>query len=259
MLAGRYDTFLLDLDGVLYRGPNPVPGAAQTLAELRSMGKRLAFVTNNSARTPQAVAERLRSVGVQAAADEVVTSAAVTAGLLVERGLRSAFVIGEEGLIDALTERGIEIVPAGAPRAEAVVVGWDRTVDYEKLRIASVMLQEGAAFVASNPDASFPAPDGRAWPGAGALIAAIQTTTGLEPEIVGKPRPPIFHAALARAGGSAPLVIGDRLDTDIAGAIGVGWDSMLVLTGISAREDVVRSGIVPTFIADDLTALLRPA
>lgn len=257
MLAERYDSFLLDLDGVLYRGSEPVQGASDTLRALREMGKRLAFVTNNSARTPEAVAEHLASVGIEASAHEVITSALVTADLMAARGIRSAFVIGEEGLTQALRGQGIEIAEGETSEADAVVVGWDRALDYAKLRVASILLQDGAAFVASNPDNSFPAPDGYAWPGAGAIVAALHATTGLEPEIVGKPNAPIFEAALVRTGGTTPLVIGDRLDTDIAGAVVLGWDSLLVLTGISTRDDLRGSEIAPTIVADDLTALLK--
>ncbi len=118
-------------------------------------------------------------------------------------------------------------------------------------------MERGAAFVGTNGDASWPAPDGSRWPGAGALLAAVATTTGAEPEIVGKPNAPLFHAALARAGGGRPLVIGDRLDTDVAGAAALGWDSLLVLTGIARREDLEHAAVRPTYVADDLSILWR--
>jgi glycerol 3-phosphatase-2 len=254
MLADRYDAFLFDLDGVLYRGTQPTPGAADALARLRDTGKRLAFVTNNSSKTPQAVAEHLRSVGIRAEAVEVETSSVVTAGLLAERGVTTAFVVGEAGLRDALQERGIELLDGEPGQADAVVVGWDRSVDYAKLRTASLLVQRGAALVATNADASFPAPDGQ-WPGAGALLAAIETTTGEVAEVIGKPNAPILVAALARAGGGRPLLVGDRLDTDIAGAAALGWDSMLVLTGISTAADAAMAVPSPTYVADDLSAL----
>ena len=254
MLADRYDAFLFDLDGVLYRGTQPTPRAADTLARLRDSGKRLAFVTNNSSKTPQAVAEHLRSVGIRAEAVEVETSSMVTAALLAERGVTTAFVVGEVGLRDALQERGIELLDGEPGQADAVVVGWDRSVDYAKLRTASLLVQRGAAFVATNADASFPAREGR-WPGAGALLAAIETTTGERAEVIGKPHAPILVAALARAGGGRPLLVGDRLDTDIAGAAALGWDSMLVLTGISTAADAAMAVPSPTYVADDLSAL----
>ena len=256
-LFERYDAFLFDLDGVLYRGTEPVPGAPEALAALRAAGRHVAFVTNNSARTPAAVAERLRAVGIDADADEVETSALATAELLAGRGCRSAFVVGETGIKEALTAAGIEVLAAEAASADAVVVGWDRQADYAKLRTASILVERGAAFVGTNADASFPGPDGMRWPGAGALLAAIATTTGARPEIVGKPNPPLYVAALARAGGGVPLVIGDRLDTDIAGAAALGWDSLLVLTGITRRDDLEGSPVRPTHVAEDLSFLRR--
>jgi glycerol-1-phosphatase len=255
-LAERYDCLLFDLDGVLYRGREPVPRAPEVLAALRARGSRLAFVTNNSARTPEVVAERLRDVGIEAQAGEVETSALSTATLLSGRGCRSAFVVGEEGIRTALAAAGVEVLDGEPPAAEAVVVGWDRGADYAKLRTASLLVQRGAAFVGTNPDASFPAPGGERWPGAGALLAAIATTTGAVPEVVGKPEAPIYRSALARAGGGTPLVVGDRLDTDIAGAAALGWDSLLVLTGIARRADLEGSLVHPTYVAEDLSVLL---
>jgi glycerol-1-phosphatase len=256
-LLERYGAFLFDLDGVLYRGDEPVPGASEALAALRGAGRRAAFVTNNSARTPVAVAERLRRVGIEADADEVETSALATAELLARRGCRSAFVVGEGGIKEALRSAGIEVLEAEPASTDAVVVGWDRGVDYAKLRIASVLVERGAAFVGTNGDASLPASDGTRWPGAGALLAAIAATTGAQPEIVGKPNAPLYLAALDRAGGGVPLVIGDRLDTDIAGAAALGWDSLLVLTGITGRDDLEGSSIRPTYVAEDLSVLYR--
>jgi len=256
-LSERYDAFLFDLDGVLYRGADPIPGAPEAVAALREAGRGIAFVTNNSARTPAAVAERLTAAGVEASPQEVVTSAGATAELLAGRGCRSAFVIGEEGIRTALADAGVELRDGEPERVDAVVVGWDRGADYAKLRTASVLVERGAAFVGTNGDASWPAPDGSLWPGAGALLAAVATTTGAEPEIVGKPNAPLFHAALARAGDGRPLVIGDRLDTDVAGAAALGWDSLLVLTGITRREDLEQAAARPTYVADDLSILWR--
>ena len=255
MIVERYDAFLFDLDGVLYRGASPVPHASASLARLRGLGKGVAFVTNNSGRLPSKVAERLRAVGVDAAPDEVETSALTTASILASRGVRRVFVVGEDGLVGALTDAGVEVMAGDPDAVDAVVVGWDRAADYAKLRTASVLVQRGATLIATNPDPSFPAADGTAWPGAGALLAAIETTTGVRGEVIGKPFPPVLRAALERAGGARPLVVGDRLDTDIAGAVGLGWDSMLVLTGISTRHDLSSSQVRPTFVADDLRGL----
>ena len=256
MLADPYDAILLDLDGVLYRWPEAIEGAADAVRTLRDAGKRIAFVTNNSSRRPAQVAERLASVGVDAKPEEVVTSALATATMLSERGVHSAFVVGEEGLLGALADVGIQPADAASPDVDVVVVGFDRGADYAKLKDASVLVQRGVPLVASNADPSFPAPGGESWPGAGALLAAIETTTGTRGEVVGKPEPPLFERALASAGGGRPLVVGDRLDTDIAGAVRLGWDSALVLTGDADREDVEVSRWKPTFILDDVSGLV---
>lgn len=254
VIADRYDAFLFDLDGVLYRGNEPVHAAPDAVARLRSMGRRLAFVTNNSSRTPEGVVQHLHDVGIEAAVEEVETSALATAGMLAARGVRDAFVVGEQGVIEALRAHGISILEGEPADAQVVVVGWDRGATYAKLRRASLLVERGAALVATNADASYPAPDGR-WPGAGALLAAIETTTGVRAEVVGKPNAPLLRAALERAGGSEPLLIGDRLDTDVAGAAALGWDSLLVLTGVTARADLEDATVTATYVADDLSAL----
>lgn len=255
MLARPYDAILLDLDGVLYRWPEPIAGSAEAVERLRDAGKGIAFVTNNSSRTPEEVAERLASVGIRADPREVVTSALATATLLARRGIRTAFVVGEEGLRTALSDAGVRIVDREHGQVDAVVVGFDRGADYAKLKDAAVFVERGAVLVASNADPSFPAPGGEAWPGAGALLAAIETTTGVRGEAVGKPEAPILQRTLEAAGGGRPLVVGDRLDTDIAGASRLGWDSALVLTGSTRREDVDGSPWSPTIVVDDLAAL----
>jgi HAD superfamily hydrolase (TIGR01457 family) len=255
VIADDYDAFLFDLDGVLYRGDEPIAHAAETVTALRERGKRLAFVTNNAARTPDAVRAHLATAGVQATVEEIETSALTTASALATRGIGSALIVGEDGLRTALTDAGI--VPTSVDdRPEAVVVGWDRSITYESLTAASVAIQRGAAFFASNDDPSYPAPDGLTWPGAGAIVAAIAVASGSQPEVFGKPNPPILHAALARAGGGRPLVIGDRISTDIEGARRVGWDSALVLTGISTRDDLGASGMRATYVLEELSELL---
>lgn len=264
VLADRYDAFLFDLDGVLYRGADPIEGAAEALSRLRADRKRVAFVTNNASATPAAVVRRLSAVGVEAREDEIETSALATAALLAARDVATAFMVGEEGLRIALRDVGIRLVEAaGAGEqqepAEVVVIGLDRKADYERLRTAAVLVDGGAALIATNPDGSFPAPGGARWPGAGALVAAVEATTMVRAEVVGKPNAPIFRAALERAGGGDPLVVGDRLDTDIAGAAAIGWHSLLVLTGISTREEAAGSATPPTYVGDDLGALFEPA
>jgi HAD superfamily hydrolase (TIGR01457 family) len=235
-VADRYDALLVDLDGVVYRGDDRVPEAAPALAAARDRGGRLLFLTNNSSRTAEGVAQKLVGAGVPAGAGDVLTSGAATAALLGRSGeVRTAFVIGEEGVRGALTAVGIRVLDGEPDRADAVVVGWDRSVDYPKLRTAALLVQRGARLIATNADRTYPAPDGL-WPGAGSILAAVTAATGAIPTVVGKPHRPLFEAAAERTGSARPLVIGDRLDTDVDGAAAMGWDSLLVLTGASGSR-----------------------
>jgi glycerol 3-phosphatase-2 len=256
MIVDTYDVVLLDLDGTLYRGSEVIAGAPEAVQCLRDLKKSVGFITNNSSRTPDAIAGHLTSLGIVAAPEEVTTSALVTADLLAERGAKDAFVVGESGLRTALAAAGITVAREDTDRVDAVVVGLDRSVDYARLCAASVLVERGATLVATNGDASFPAADGSVWPGAGAILAAIQTTTGALAEVVGKPHPPLLRGALARAGGGRPLVVGDRLDTDIAGAARLGWDAALVLTGISSSADATTSSWRPTYVIDTVARIV---
>jgi HAD superfamily hydrolase (TIGR01457 family) len=257
-IAERYRSFLFDLDGVLYRGDQAVEGAADAVRRLRDAGRGIAFVTNNSSKTPEDVAFFLTSLGIEATSADVVTSAVATAELIAARGGGTAFVVGESGIRAALAQAGVHVLDGEPAAADWVVVGWDRGADYAKLRTASLLVQRGATLVATNADAAYPAPDG-SWPGAGALLAVITTTTGARAEIVGKPHPPLFEAARDRAGGGPALFVGDRLDTDIAGASALGWDSLLVFTGVTRPADVHHSSVRPTFTGQDLSVLFDEA
>jgi glycerol-1-phosphatase len=256
MLAAGYDALLFDLDGVLYRGDEPVPGAQETMRALREAGATMVFLTNNSSRTPEQVSAKLTAMGMRSAPAEVVTSATATADLLAVRGGGSAFVMGGDGVVGALEDAGLRVLDGEPEAVDLVVVGIDDDLTYARLRTACVLVHRGASFVATNADPTFPAPGGELWPGAGALVAAIATATGVDAEVVGKPHAPLFQAALRRAGGLNPLVIGDRLDTDIAGAAALGWDSLLVLTGVATQDDVAGSPVRPTYVAPDVSALL---
>lgn len=259
-LADRYEAFLLDLDGVLYRGDGSVPGAPESVAGLRRAGKRIVFLTNNSARTPQQVAAKLAGLGIEASPEEVVTSALATASILARssgRGARSAFVVGQEGLRAALAGAGVQILDGEPDTADYVVVGWDGTVTYDRLRVASVLVRRGARLVASNVDPAYPAPGGELWPGAGAILAAIETASGRRATVAGKPHRPLFDAAVERAGTRTALMVGDRIDTDVAGAAGAGLDSVLVLTGASERADLLDGDVLPTAVLPGPASLLE--
>jgi len=257
MLAERYDALFIDLDGVVYRGDQAVPAALRVLPELRRLDTTILFLTNNSARTPEQVAQKLQGLGIEAVGTEVLTSALATAALLRREGAgeRTAFVIGERGIREALEGVGVTLVDGQPDRTDLVVVGWDRSADYSKLRTASLLVERGARLIATNADASYPAPDGL-WPGAGALLAAITTTTGAQPTVVGKPAGPLFEAAAEATGATRPLVVGDRLETDVGGAAEMGWDSLLVLSGAARRADLLASRALPTYVGEDLSAVL---
>jgi phosphoglycolate/pyridoxal phosphate phosphatase family enzyme len=259
LLADAYDAFILDLDGVLFRGDEPIAAATPTVDALRAAGKRLVFLTNNSARTPDQIASKLGRLGIDAAVDEVVTSAQATADLLAAEsgdGTPSAYVIGQDGVRSALADAGFHLVDGDVDRSDFVVVGWDGDVTYDALRRATVLVRGGARLVATNADASYPAPGGEQWPGAGAILAAVETASGVSATVVGKPHRPLFEAALARAGTRNALMVGDRLETDVAGAAAAGLDAALVLSGVSRARDLLDGSALPVAVLPDIGGLL---
>jgi glycerol-1-phosphatase len=260
-LVSAYDVALLDLDGVVYIGGTAIPGAPEALRKAQAGGMRLAYVTNNAFRTPAAVAALLVSMGAPAEPADVVTSAQAAARLLAERLPAGApvLVIGGTGLRVALRERGLRPVSTAAAKPLAVVQGYSPGVGYSDLAEGSLAVAAGAMFVASNSDLTIPGPRGTG-PGNGSLIRVIATATGVEPVVAGKPEPPLHRESVLRTGARNPLVVGDRLDTDIEGARRVGADSMLVLTGVTDPAHAVAAapGQRPAYLAEDLTGLLEP-
>jgi phosphoglycolate/pyridoxal phosphate phosphatase family enzyme len=260
ILAQAFQRFVLDLDGVVWTGDEPVPGAPETIRSLRDAGKRLAFVTNNSSQTPESYAKKLADVGAQGEESEIVTSADAVARLMATkipalRG-RSAYVIGGPGLFERVAEAGVRISDGADPKeCSIVVVGWDRDLTYEKLRIATLAIRAGATFVASNSDATYPAPDGL-WPGCGAIVSALRTSTGVEPMIAGKPQPLMLEVAQERVGGTPALMIGDRIETDVMAAQAVGWPSALVLTGATGVPELATAPAWPDFLLRSLADVL---
>ncbi len=258
-LSGRYDTALLDLDGVVYVGGNGIPGAGAALRQAHEEGMRLAYVTNNASRTPAAVAALLTTLGVPAEPGDVVTSAQAAARLLAERLPSGApvLVIGGMGLRLALREQGLRPVSTAADRPLAVVQGYVPGLSYGLLAEGGIAVAAGALFVATNADLTLPRADGQA-PGNGSLLQVITTATGVTPLVAGKPEPPLHRETVIRTGAKHPLVVGDRLDTDILGAQRVGVDSLLVLTGVTSPAGAILApaGQRPTFVAEDLSGLL---
>jgi len=260
-LCEAYDVALLDLDGVVYLGAAAVPGATQALAEARRRGMRLAFVTNNASRSPSAITAQLDRIGVPADPSEVITSAQAAAHLLADRLPAGAavLVVGGIGLRIALRERGLRPVSTAADRPAAVVQGYGPDVGYPLLAEAALAVRAGAWFAASNADATLPTARGLQ-PGNGSLVQVIVTATGRQPVVAGKPEPPLHAEAVERTGARRPLVVGDRLDTDIEGAVRVGAHSLLVLTGVTRPAGAVLAPPHqrPTYLAQDLAGLLEP-
>ena len=260
-LSEVYDAALLDLDGVVYLGGAAVAKAPEALAAAREQGMQLAFVTNNASRTPSAIAAELNKLGVPADRTEVVTSAQAAAHLIADKVPPGApvLVVGGMGLRQALHERGLRPVSTAAERPAAVVQGYAPGVDYGLLAEGALAVRAGAWFVAANADPTLPTGRGLQ-PGNGSLVQVIATATGTKPVVAGKPEPPLHAESVARTGAKRPLVVGDRLDTDIEGACRVGADSMLVLTGVSEPADAVLAPPQqrPTYLAHDLSGLLEP-
>jgi glycerol 3-phosphatase-2 len=258
-LSTTYDLAMLDLDGVVYRGGDPVPGAAEALTTARDKGLRLAYITNNASRTAVQVAEKLRDMHMPAVTDEdVVTSAQAVAHLMADDLPEGAavLVVGGEGLRGPLLERGLRCVSSLDESPVAVVQGFHADIGWHELAEASYAIQAGLPWYVSNTDMTVPTARGIA-PGNGSLVQAVRNATGAEPIVAGKPERALFDETIARVGGTRPLMVGDRLDTDIDGAINAGIDSLAVLTGVSDLREIAAAlpGHRPTFVASDLRGL----
>jgi glycerol-1-phosphatase len=254
----HYDAALLDLDGVVYLGGSPIAGAADALAAAVSNGMRLAFVTNNASRTPNAIAAQLAGMGIAATAADIVTSAQAAAHLIADRFPAGSpvLVVGGMGLRLAVRERGLKPVSTAADRPVAVVQGYTPDLGYGLLAEAAVAIRAGAWFVGSNADATLPSRRGPL-PGNGSLLQVLVTATGQQPVVAGKPEPPLHAESVERVAARRPLVVGDRLDTDIEGAHRGGADSLLVLTGVTRPADLLLAPpqLRPTYVAADLSGL----
>jgi HAD superfamily hydrolase (TIGR01450 family) len=257
----RYDVAVLDLDGVVYIGAEAVPGAPGHLARVRDAGMKLAYVTNNAARPPSVVADHLSALGVPADASDVVNSAQAAARLLSDRlpAGSPVYVIGGLGLEEALREQGLTPVQDLAADPVAVVSGYNPDLRWRVVMNGAVLVARGLPWVATNMDMSVPTDVGKA-PGNGVLVNAVASFAGREPEVAGKPLTPLFDETRIRVGGRRPLVIGDRLDTDIEGANAAGLDSLLVLTGVTGLRELVAAAPHqrPTYLAMDLAGLGEP-
>lgn len=261
-LCDIYDLLMLDLDGVVYIGADAVAGASASLHKARACGPRLAYVTNNASRTPGQVADRLRQLDIPVEADgDVVTSAQAAARLVADlvRPGAEVLVVGGEGLYAALAERGLRGVDRMSNETAAVVQGFHPDVDWPLLAEGAFGVRAGLPWVASNTDMTFPTARGPA-PGNGSLVQAVSNATGEAPIVAGKPQVALFRETQERVGGSRPLVIGDRLDTDIEGANKFGADSLAVLTGVTTLSELAGASPLhrPTYVAADLRGLFEP-
>jgi HAD superfamily hydrolase (TIGR01450 family) len=258
-LALRYDHFLLDLDGCVWIGDEVVPGTIDTIAALRRAGKRVAFVTNNARRGTEEFVRKLWSLGIQASLEEVVTVGGALQHVLAERHARStAVVIGSPAIHRHVIDAGLRIVNGSdfVTRAQVVVVAGHDRFDYDELREAMQALRSGAVLLGANRDPSFPMPGGY-WPGTGAILAAVEVASEVTAETFGKPEPGLFLTAVDRLGPGRTLVLGDRLDTDIAGAHAAGLDGALVLSGATTAAEAAQAGEPePVAVGETLADLL---
>ena len=258
-IARRYDHFLIDLDGCLWIGDEPTDRAADALAALREARKGIVFMTNDARRTPEEFVRKLWRLGFQASLAEIVTAGAAAQFALAGRfDGGAAFVIGSKALVDHVATAGLRIVnnTEFATRADVVVVADHDRFTYAELRTATQAVLRGATLIGLTRDPTFPMPDGP-WPGTGAILAAVEHATGRRAErTVGKPEPDMYAAARDRLGPGRYLAVGDRLDTDVAGARRAGLDSALVLTGSVTRSQAEAADPRPTHVAASLGALV---
>jgi 4-nitrophenyl phosphatase len=271
-LPENIKSLILDMDGVIWKSETPIGDLSFIFKRIREQKLKVSFATNNSTRTPEQYVERLTGYGIDVESWQVITSALAVAelvekaiapdrnidsGKIANRGM-AVYAIGEAGVMDALRSRGIEPLPIGhADEAQAVVMGFDRQINFDKMVTATLLVRKGIPFFATNPDKTYPTPMGEI-PGAGAWISVVITATGVIPVYAGKPSPTILEFAREKLGTAKEdtLVVGDRLETDIAGGQAAGMPTALVLSGVSTRTQGV--GWIPSIdvIVDDLGALI---
>jgi 4-nitrophenyl phosphatase len=248
---------IVDMDGVLWRGDEPMSGLKEFFAFLRQNRVGFVLATNNASRTPEQYVAKLARFGVEVSPECVLTSSQAAAAYLATiapPGTR-VYAIGEEGVRRALEERGFVLA---SERAAYVVVGWDRQLTWDKLATAALLIHAGAGFIGTNPDTNFPTEQGPV-PGNGAQLVALEAATGVAPVVIGKPEPRMYEEALRRMGAysDTTAVLGDRLGTDIAGGVQAGLTTVLVLSGITTEADLAASSVQPDLVCADITELVQ--
>ncbi len=256
----QIENLILDMDGVLWHGETPVPGLASFFKEIKRRHMGYILATNNATETPEQYANKLDRFGIDVPAERILTSAEATAGYLRKTypAGRSAYIVGEIGLHKAMGSQGFRILDEEiddllSVQADVVVVGMTRHVCYRHLAIANHLISNGATFIGTNPDVTFPSEIGR-MPGAGSILAFLETASGIIPKVIGKPNGIMFREAIQRLSGSVDntVMVGDRMNTDIAGAHSVGLRTVLLMSGIATREDLKSATIEPDWVFDDL-------
>lgn len=259
-LLDDYDALLFDLDGTIYRGEEVVPGADRAVDAAHAAGTKVRFVTNNASRGPDEVASHLTRIGVRATPAEVSTSAQAAAAVLAGKlqPNTTVLVVGAAALVHEVEIKGFTATRTHSDAVQAVVQGLSKDVNWRDLAEACVAVRGGALWVACNVDPTLPTERGPL-PGNGSLVAALRTATGTEPVVAGKPATPLLDEAQKSADARNPLVVGDRLDTDVAGAVAAGMDSLLVLSGVATAQDLLDApeNMRPTYVGHDVAAVIE--
>lgn len=261
-LIDDYDALLLDLDGTVYRGEEPVPGADRAVDAARRNSVKVRFVTNNASRGPDEVASHLTRIGIAATPEEVSTSAQAAASVLAQKLQpgTTVLVVGSDALVHEVALKNLATTRVHSDAVQAVVQGLSKDIGWRDLAEACVAIRAGALWVACNVDPTLPTERGPL-PGNGALVAALRAATASEPLVAGKPATPLMDEAQRSADAHRPLVVGDRLDTDIAGAVNAGLDSLLVFSGVSSPQELLDApeSMRPTHVGHDIEAVTRDA
>jgi 4-nitrophenyl phosphatase len=260
MIPSHIKALILDMDGVVWKSDAPIGDLPKTFARIRERGLKFVFATNNGTKTPEEYRQKLAGLGVEADTSQVVTSALAVARILEQKYPRGTklFMIGGPGVREALEEKGFELLSVeNASDAKAFVMGIDRTITFDKVAEATLLVRAGAPFYATNTDMTFPTPRGEI-PGAGSWLKVVISATGVEPIVAGKPFPTMMEFSLERLGTTKAetLVVGDRLETDVASGQAAGCPTAALLSGVSTREQVAAWKPSPTIVAESLAELV---